>query len=42
MVKTTNPKYSVQDAEGKPLKNELLEFFKITPAEKQLPANKEK
>lgn len=42
MVKTTNPKYSVQTPEGKPLVNLLWEFFNITPAERQLPANKEK
>lgn len=35
-----NPKYSCQDPEGKPLVNELIEFFKIT--NKELPANKEK
>lgn len=41
-MKVPNPKYSCQTPEGKPLKNELWEFFNITPAERQLPANKEK
>lgn len=37
-----SPKYSAYTPAGKPLKNELEEFFKVTKADKKLPKNKEK